>query len=425
MEFEFADLGYLLPKIKVIGVGGGGGNAVNNMVESGMSDVNFIVANTDVQALANSVAEYKLQLGTKLTRGLGAGANPNKGFEAAQESKAQIQEIIGDADMVFVTAGMGGGTGTGAAPVVAQIAREQGALTVGVVTKPFPFEGARRMAAAEAGAAELRKHVDSLITIPNARLLHLAPKNATFRDMLKKADDVLYQAVKGIAELLTKQGLINLDFADVKAVMGESGLALMGTGVATGENRAHEAAMHAITSPLLEDVSIDGARGVLFNITASANVTMEEITEASTIIQEAAHPDAAIFFGSVFADDDSDEFRITVIATGIDSGMDSRVTNGPSASGGGTFTFSPAGQSDVKTPVETVMNSRNGASMERPTYRNPGGNLNIPTIVRQADAGIGMGIKPAQAMTHNPGADFHIFDEDESEIPSFIRKQAN
>lgn len=422
MEFEFADLGYLLPKIKVIGVGGGGGNAVNNMVESGMTDVRFIVANTDVQALANSVAEYKLQLGTKLTRGLGAGANPNKGFEAAQESKAQIQEIIGDADMVFVTAGMGGGTGTGAAPVVAQIAREQGALTVGVVTKPFPFEGARRMAAAEAGAAELRKHVDSLITIPNARLLHLAPKNATFRDMLKKADDVLYQAVKGIAELLTKQGLINLDFADVKAVMGESGLALMGTGVATGENRAHEAAMHAITSPLLEDVSIDGARGVLFNITASANVTMEEITEASTIIQEAAHPDAAIFFGSVFAEDDSDEFRITVIATGIDSGMESRGTD----TGKPSFTFSPAGHSDVKTPVESVVNNRSGAvNTERPVYRSPGGNLNIPTIARQADSSLGMGIKPAQVMSHNPGADYHVFDEDESEIPSFIRKQAN
>ncbi len=413
---EFEDLGFdMLPKIKVIGVGGAGGNAVNNMVASGIADVQFIVANTDVQALVGSLAEYKLQIGAKLTKGLGAGANPKVGFEAAQESRAQIEEIIGEADMVFVTAGMGGGTGTGAAPVVAQIAREMGALTVGVVTKPFNFEGSRRMASAEAGAAELRKHVDSLITIPNERLIHLAPKNATFKDMLKKADEVLYQAVKGIAELLTKPGMINLDFADIKAVMGESGLALMGTGVAIGENRAHEAAMHAITSPLLEDVSIDGARGVLFNITASADVGMAEITEAATIIREAAHPDAAIFFGSVFSDDANDEFRITVIATGIDNGAQNHIIADPQPQpvvGG----FAPRG--GVTQPGGLNRGAFQSASPDGRRFPvTPGGDLNTPTIVRLN--------KPAQTIAHNPGDDLFIFDGDESEIPSFIRKQAN
>jgi cell division protein FtsZ len=318
-EYEFPEP-IFMPKIKVIGVGGGGGNAVNRLVISGLTGVQCIVSNTDLQALGKSPAEYKLQLGEKRTKGLGAGANPQVGYESAEESRDKIIEIIGDADMVFITAGMGGGTGTGAAPVVAQIARELGALTVGVVTKPFSFEGNRRMLAAQAGIAKLREHVDSLITIPNSRLEQLGSKGATFKDMLAKADDVLIQAVRGISDLMTKPGTINLDFADLKAAMSESGLALMGTGAASGEGRARAAAQSAINCPLLEDVSIDGARGVLYNITAGADATMEEFQEAASIISAAAHPDANIFFGSVFAEEETDEFRITLIATGIDSG---------------------------------------------------------------------------------------------------------
>ena len=424
MDFEFADLGFdTLPKIKVIGVGGGGGNAVNNMVASQLSGVNFIVANTDVQALKHSLAEYKIQLGSKLTKGLGAGANPNVGCEAALESRNEIQDIIGEADMVFVTAGMGGGTGTGAAPVIAQIAREMGALTVGVVTKPFGFEGRRRMMSAEVGVSELKKHVDSLITIPNSRLVQLAHKNATFKEMLKKADDVLYHAVKGISELLTEPGLINLDFADVKAVMGENGLALMGTGVSSGENRAREAAMQAITSPLLEDVSIDGARGVLINITAGPDLTIEEVEEASNIIKDAAHEDANIFFGSVFkGEEESGEISITVIATGIDNGAPVMVNEPVS---GKTLSFAPRGQSRVVSPVEAMVQERGGQPAPQQPCRLPGGNTTVPTHLRQADPNIGAAIKPAQAALHNPGSDLFIFDEDETEIPSFIRKQAN
>lgn len=424
MAFEFADLGFdTLPKIKVIGVGGGGGNAVNNMVASQLQGVNFIVANTDIQALNHSLAEYKIQLGNKLTKGLGAGANPQVGCDAALESRSEIQDMIGEADMVFITAGMGGGTGTGAAPVIAQIAREMGALTVGVVTKPFGFEGRRRMGSAEMGITELKKHVDSLITIPNSRLVQLAHKNATFKDMLKKADDVLYHAVKGISELLTEPGLINLDFADVKAVMGENGLALMGTGVASGENRAREAAIHAITSPLLEDVSIDGARGVLINITAGPDLTLEEVEEASNIIKDAAHEDANIFFGSVFkSEEENGDISITVIATGIDNGSAPAVAPvEPSR----TVSFTPRGQTRVASPVENMVQERSGQPMERASFRSPGGNLNIPTHMRQSDPNLGLGIKPAQAATHNPGSDLFIFDEDETEIPSFIRKQAN
>lgn len=424
MDFEFADLDFnSLPKIKVIGVGGGGGNAVNNMVASQLSGVNFIVANTDVQALKHSMAECKIQLGSKLTKGLGAGANPNVGCDAALESRNEIQDIIGEADMVFVTAGMGGGTGTGAAPVIAQIAREMGALTVGVVTKPFGFEGRRRMLSAEAGVVELKKHVDSLITIPNSRLVQLAHKNATFKEMLKKADDVLYYAVKGISELLTEPGLINLDFADVKAVMGENGLALMGTGVSSGENRAREAAMQAITSPLLEDVSIDGARGVLINITAGPDLTIEEVEEASNIIKDAAHEDANIFFGSVFkGEEESGEISITVIATGIDNGAPAAISE---PVGARTVGFTPRGQSRVVSPVEAMVQERGGQHPPQQTFRSPGGNLNIPTHLRQSDPSIGASVKPSQAAMHNPGSDLFIFDEDETEIPSFIRKQAN
>ncbi|WP_418741610.1 cell division protein FtsZ, partial [Desulfovibrio piger] len=305
-------------KLKVIGVGGGGGNAVQNMISSGLQGVQFICANTDMQALSRNNAPVKIQLGEKLTKGLGAGANPAVGREAALESVNAIREAIGDADMVFVTAGMGGGTGTGAAPVVAQTAKEMGALTVGVVTKPFSFEGARRRRFAEEGLEEFKQHVDCLITIPNDRLLAFAPKKTPFSAMLQKANDVLFYAVKGISDVILADGMINLDFADVRTTMSESGMALMGTGVAAGENRAREAAQRAINSPLLEDVSLESAKAVLYNITASMDISTDEIAEIGDIIADATPEDTNIIFGVVYDENIGDELRLTVIATGID-----------------------------------------------------------------------------------------------------------
>lgn len=425
---EFADLCLgSMAKIKVVGVGGGGGNAVNNMVQSALGGVSFIAANTDMQALEHSLAENKIQLGAKLTSGLGAGANPMIGCEAAHESEDMIREALGEADMVFVTAGMGGGTGTGAAPVIAKVAKEMGILTVGVVTKPFSFEGKRRLNSAEAGIAELRKHVDSLITIPNSRLVQLAPKNATFKEMLKKADDVLFQAVKGISDTLTVPGMINLDFADIKAVMGESGMALMGTGVASGEGRAKEAATHAITSPLLEDVSIDGARGVLINITAAADrLTMEEVAEAANIVEAAAHEDVNLFFGAVFDDNAGDNMYVTVIATNIDNAtmngfVDEPVKVASTMPHGRNVT--PIQRPD--SPIEIISSNHNAGMSQIRHGVTPGGNYDVPTIVRSVDPTIGLSIKPVQSAGHIPGSDDFIYEEDEMEIPSFIRRQAN
>jgi cell division protein FtsZ len=304
-------------KIRVIGIGGAGGNAINNMIAARMRGVDFIAANTDLQALDTSAAPTKIQLGERITKGLGAGANPEVGRQAALESADGLREVLSGADMIFVTAGLGGGTGTGGAPVVAQIAREHGALTVGVVTKPFHFEGKRRRRQAEEGLAQLKATVDTLITIPNDRLLGLAPRNASFLEMLKRADDVLLCAVKGISDLIMVPGLINLDFADVRTVMGEMGVALMGTGAATGENRAVEAARKAVSSPLLEDISIEGARGLLINITCPSDVTIDEVQQASTLVQEEAHEEANIIWGTVLDDTIGDEVRVTVIATGI------------------------------------------------------------------------------------------------------------
>ena len=318
--------------IKVIGVGGGGGNAVQNMIMAGLKGVSFICANTDAQALLRSKAEIKLQIGEKLTKGLGAGADPNVGRDAAQESIGAIKDAIGDADMVFVTAGMGGGTGTGAAPIVAQAARELGALTVGVVTKPFLFEGTKRARAAEQGIAELRENVDSLITIPNNRLLTIAPKKAKLSDMLKCADDVLHRAVRGISDLITVPGLINVDFADVRTVMSVSGLAMMGAGIAVGEGRAIEAARKAITSPLLEDVSIAGAKAVLINITANEDLLFEEFNDASAYINDAlGEADTNIIIGCATDENAGDEIRITVIATGIEGNAAPKVVQGGQA----------------------------------------------------------------------------------------------
>jgi cell division protein FtsZ len=420
MSLEFhIDEPTINARIKVVGVGGGGGNAVNNMITSVLQGVTFISANTDFQALVHSQAENKVQLGVKLTKGLGAGAKPDVGRDAALESMDQIRSLLTESDMVFVTAGMGGGTGTGAAPIIAQTARELGALTVGVVTRPFFFEGKPRQAAAETGIAALRQYVDSLIVIPNDRLLQLAPKKARFDEMLKKADEVLYHAVKGISDLIMIRGLINLDFADVRTVMGESGLAMMGTGIATGENRAREAAMKAITSPLLEGVSIDGARAVLMNVTCGSDMTIDEIAEAASTVQEAAHDEVHVHIGTVPDDTIGDEMRITVIATGIDNNIvdmgprQATIVGMPSR----TVKTGPAPQS--APPAEIPLRPIPAHPVQAaPANRNE----NVPAYLRRGSPTAGASFAGG---SHNPGAEDFIFEEDEFETPAFIRKQAN
>ncbi|MDQ7033030.1 MAG: cell division protein FtsZ [Desulfonauticus sp.] len=397
-------------KIKVVGVGGGGGNAINNMICSAMRGVTFIAANTDLQALKNSKAEYKIQLGEKLTKGLGAGANPDIGRDAALESIEQIKEVLEGSDMVFITAGMGGGTGTGAAPIIAQVAKDLGALTVAVVTKPFNFEGKRRLAIAEQGIKNLKEVVDSIITIPNDRLLTLASKKASFLEMLKKADEVLYYAVKGISDLIMVPGLINLDFADVKAVMAEMGLAIMGTGIAQGENRARDAARKAITSPLLEDLSIEGAKGILINVSCSPDLGIDEINEAASIIHEVADEDAKIYFGAVIDESIGEEVRITVIATGIDSKEEEE----PEETKGKISSIASAKKAKeqkqrAKREVKIVCKNED--------------ELRIPTFLRKKKGESSLGeekILPPESEKE----DF-IFDEEEFEIPSFIRMQAD
>ena len=302
--------------IKVIGVGGGGNNVVNRMVRSGVKSVEFIAVNTDKQALTSSSAGYKIQIGEKLTHGQGAGSNPDVGRKSAEESRNQISKALEDTDMVFITAGMGGGTGTGAAPVVAEIAREQGVLTVGVVTKPFAFEGRKRMTQAEQGIEELRSKVDSLVIIPNERLKYATDQKITFAIAFEIADDVLRQAVQSISDLIRDTGFINLDFADVSAVMKDAGLAHMGVGRAAGKGKAEEAARMAISSPLLE-TSINGARGVLINVTGSMDMGLEEVEQAASLVQDAVHPDALTIFGATFDEELDDEMRVTVIATGF------------------------------------------------------------------------------------------------------------
>jgi cell division protein FtsZ len=315
--FEIVEHGILKARIKVIGIGGGGGNAVNTMINAKLSGVDFLVANTDAQSLEASRAPVRVQLGAAVTKGLGAGANPEIGRRAAMENEETLKEYLAGSDMIFITAGMGGGTGTGGAPVVARLAREAGALTVGVVTKPFIFEGKKRMHLADDGIEELKQNVDTLIVIPNQRLLSIAAKTTTMLEAFHKADDVLLQAVRGISDLIITPGLINLDFADVRTVMAEMGLALMGAAAASGENRAIEAAQKAISSPLLEDISIQGARGVLINITGGPDLCLHEVNEAASMIQEEADDDANIIFGAVIDDAIVDEIRITVIATGF------------------------------------------------------------------------------------------------------------
>jgi len=303
--------------IKVVGIGGGGGNAINRMIDEGLGGVEFIAINTDAQALLLSKAKTRVRIGDKLTKGLGAGGNPDIGRKAAEESSDELYEVLRGADMVFITSGMGGGTGTGGTPVVAQVAKELGALTIGVVTRPFTFEGARRIQAAEAGIEALKSQVDTLIVIPNDRLLQIVDKKANLQDAFGMADDVLRQGIQGISELITVPGLVNLDFADVRTIMSEGGAALMAVGRASGEDRARKAAEEAISSSLL-DVTIDGARGILFNVTGGRDMGLLEVNEAAAIIKETAHPDVNLIFGAVIDENMTDEIRITVIATGFE-----------------------------------------------------------------------------------------------------------
>jgi cell division protein FtsZ len=388
MSFELHEEGGAPAKIKVIGIGGGGGNAINSMIQAHVEGVEFIAANTDLQALSSNLAPTKMQLGNQLTKGLGAGANPDIGKRAAMEDLERISEILDGADMVFVTAGMGGGTGTGAAPIMASIAKEKGCLTVAVVTKPFLFEGKRRLVQAEAGLRELRSTVDTLITIPNQRLLSFVGKQTSLRDAFRICDDVLRQAVQGISDLITTPGLINLDFADVQTIMLEMGMALLGTGVARGENRAVEAAQKAISSPLLEESSIEGARGVLINITGGPDLTLFEVNEASSIVKEVAHEDAQIIFGSVIDENMQGEIRVTVIATGFGYPKEST----PSAP-----SIAPMKKSRVLQPREEAQPVGNGGGaggVRRPSvndrYRDRVGvaaldekTLEIPTFLRK------------------------------------------
>ena len=372
-----------LAKIKVIGVGGGGGNAVNTMISSSLHGVDFINANTDSQALGVSNSPIKIQIGTQITKGLGAGSNPEIGRQSALESRDEIRPYLEGADMIFITAGMGGGTGTGAAPVIAEIARECSILTIAVVTKPFQFEGKKRNIQAEEGIAQLRETVDTLIVVPNQRLLSLGGRNLSLLEAFKKADDILYQAVKGISDLILVPGLINLDFADVKSVMSNMGMAIMGTGVASGENRAVEAAQRAISSPLLEDNTIQGAHGILLNITGGPDMSLYEVNEASSLIQEEADDDANIIFGTVIDQNMHDEIRITVIATGFDDFMKKKESLGNVTHLGGYR------REDLSTP--TFMRrekSQNHANLAVMSINGEAENMDIqiPTFLRrQAD----------------------------------------
>lgn len=331
MIFEFEESTSQNARMKVTGVGGGGGNAVNRMIEEHLEGVEFISINTDAQALLASKSDVKIQIGKKLTRGLGAGARPEIGRQAIDENRDEVSRVLQNADLVFVTCGMGGGTGTGAAPVVAQLAKEAGALTVGIVTKPFLFEGKKRMRQAEQGILDMRAHVDTMIVVPNERLLAVVGKGIPFGDALKKADEVLLHATQGISTLISRTGLVNVDFADVRTVMSNGGSALMGTGVGRGENRAMEAAQQAISSPLLDNASIAGSSGVLLNITGGGDLSLGEVTQISEIVHDAAGDDAEIIFGAVHEPAMHGEIRVTVIATGFDRGQGQGAVSVPSA----------------------------------------------------------------------------------------------
>jgi cell division protein FtsZ len=381
--------------IKVIGVGGGGGNAVNHMVESSIEGVDFICANTDAQALKHSNVKTILQLGADITKGLGAGADPAVGKEAALEDKERIQDALDGADMIFITAGMGGGTGTGAAPVVAAVARELGILTVAVVTKPFPFEGTKRMKVAAEGIAELGAHVDSLITIPNEKLLAVLGKEMSLLNAFKAANDVLLNATQGIAELITRPGLINVDFADVKTVMSEMGQAMMGTGAASGDQRAREAAEAAINSPLLEDIDLAGAKGILVNITAGMSLSIGEFDEVGNTVRDFADDDATVVVGTVIDPDLNDELRVTVVATGLGAGR--RAQASKTALG--------------EPPIHLVAHGL--PESVTPDYRE----MDRPAVYRKSHGSAAV----AQAQA-DPAGDTDL---DYLDIPAFLRRQAD
>jgi cell division protein FtsZ len=416
--FEFVEEFNLNARIKVIGIGGGGGNAVNTMIGGKLNGVEFLVANTDAQSLDASRAPVRIQLGGAVTKGLGAGANPEIGRRAALEDQETIKEYLAGSDMIFITAGMGGGTGTGGAPVVARVAREVGALTVGVVTKPFIFEGKKRMRQAEEGIEELKSSVDTLIVIPNQRLLSIAAKTTTMLEAFQKADEVLLQAVRGISDLIITPGLINLDFADVRTVMAEMGLALMGASTATGENRAIEAAQRAISSPLLEDISIQGARGVLINITGGPDLCLHEVNEAASMIQEEAHEDANIIFGAVIDETMTEEIRITVIATGFG---ESKVERKPVISSVGHV--SPATHTaHVGSQSQTPSMAVNPVKSKKVVH--------LGTIVDDLDAPMWQrkkaGSEEVETVTLNKSTlqlGTGQEDEDKYDIPTFLRRQ--
>lgn len=384
MQFEFDQNVDVAAKIKVVGVGGGGSNAVNTMIDKHVNHVEFIVANTDAQALRTSKATTKIQLGGQLTKGLGAGADPSTGRDAAMEDRDRLIESLQGADMVFVAAGMGGGTGTGAAPVIADVAKELGALTVGVVTKPFTREGKRRKEQAENGIRELKKHVDSLIVVPNDRLIGLAGKNTSILDAFKPSDDVLRQAVQGISDLITTTGMINVDFADVKSIMSVRGMAMMGIGIASGDNRAADAATAAISSPLLEDIDISGAKGVLVNICGSASMTMDEYEVVSRIIHEKVHEDANIIIGLLVDEELGETLKVTAIATGFGDRFDMEKGRGEKVTS----------IKDIKVNIDT------------------------PTFIRKTDQ------DPRRSpVSRQPS--FLIDEEDQFDIPTFLRKSVD
>jgi cell division protein FtsZ len=423
---EFEGSSHQRATIKVIGVGGGGGNALNTMIDSGLSGVEFIAANTDAQALRHNRAPVRIQLGAEVTRGLGCGANPDRGRASALEARDRLREQLEGADMVFVTAGMGGGTGTGAAPIVAEVAREIGALTVGVVTKPFLFEGKVRTKHSERGLDELHEVVDTLITIPNQRLLALAGKGTGMRDAFKLADDVLVNAVRGISDLITVHGLINLDFADVRTVMNESGVALMGSGIASGDTGAVDAATAAISSPLLEDLSIDGARGVLINVTGGNDMTLFEVNEASVLIQEAAHEDANIIFGAVIDEDMPEgEMRVTVIATGLEDERRRRASAPPERPRAEREQAAPVSVRTREVPVQT--------SFAQPSASHPSASRGEAAPVSVASRRMEAAVidddavhdvaMSAAELARAGATDFASPFEDELDTPAFLRRR--
>lgn len=390
--FELMDAYSQSAVIKVIGVGGGGGNAVQHMVNSAIEGVDFVCANTDSQALKNTNAKTVMQLGSEITKGLGAGANPVVGREAAIEDRDRIHDVIAGADMLFITAGMGGGTGTGAAPIVAEVAKELGILTVAVVTKPFPFEGGKRMQIADTGIEELSKHVDSLITIPNEKLLTVLGKDTNLLDAFKSANDVLHGAVQGIAELITCPGLINVDFADVRTVMSEMGMAMMGSGLSVGTERAREAAESAISSPLLEDINISGAKGILVNVTASGSLSIGEFEEVGNHIKGLASEDATVVVGTVIDESMGDELRVTLVATGIGS---------------------PRVSMPVRPAVKLV-ETKPKVVIEDPSVADMDDGLEAPVAIRAENR--------AKAVANGKEDDYDL---DYLDIPAFLRRQAD